>query len=395
MNPRGKHRVRAFAVGGFLAVICGLPSAGRSTKAQEPPGFGTDCLQCHECPSPTPQASCLRPCNRPKGERITAETAGLRAPDVVILGELARLYLPVPFDHKGHATMGEMTGGCAVCHHYTPQGAEHLACKSCHSVTAGGGNIHKPGLKGAYHRQCLSCHREWSDETSCSICHQAKAGAARAAPLPSPDDLVGRMHPPIPEPETELYRTEREGFPATQVLFRHKAHIDDYDLRCSDCHREDNCNRCHAAGRNHVQRVRTLDEHHQPCFTCHKDDTCERCHFGEGQSPTRPFDHSDTGWRMKRYHLAAGCRDCHTAPPYASRDNACKTCHSGGFSAGRFDHAVTGLVLDETHRAFDCRNCHAGDNFAAPPVCGECHEPDEGIAYPARRPGVSVSDPAP
>ena len=31
----------------------------------------------------------------------------LIGPDVVILGELQKTYLPVPFDHKGHAKMAE------------------------------------------------------------------------------------------------------------------------------------------------------------------------------------------------------------------------------------------------------------------------------------------------
>jgi hypothetical protein len=202
---------------------------------------------------------------------------------------------------------------------------------------------------------------------------------------------MGRMHPPIPEPDLELYRTEREGYPASKVLFRHKEHIHQYGLKCSDCHREDNCTRCHGVNRQHVQRVRTLDEHHQPCFSCHVDDTCAHCHFEEGQAPPAPFAHESTGWALSRHHEGRGCRSCHKAAPYQALDSRCDACHSG-WVGGTFDHAVTGQRLDETHAAIDCADCHEDRNFGQPPTCNECHDEEEGISFPAKRPGDVVSE---
>ncbi|MBI1826554.1 MAG: cytochrome c3 family protein [Planctomycetes bacterium] len=306
-------------------------------------------------------------------------------PGTVILDQLANLYLPVPFDHKGHAAMASMTGGCSVCHHYTPENADHPACRTCHAVEGNGGDIRKPGLKGAYHRQCLSCHRDWGGEASCSICHAPRTGKSTHAITPGVDDLVGRIHPPIAEPVQEIYHTARDGFEPSNVLFRHKEHASSYDLKCSECHREDNCNRCHAAGKSHVQRVRSVEEHHQPCFQCHQNKTCESCHFAEGQSSPQPFSHVQTGWPLKTYHQSLGCRKCHENSPYTARSTQCTNCHSSWPSS--FKHALTGLELDSTHSSFDCEQCHAQKNFGIQPTCNECHEAAEGIAYPAKVPG--------
>jgi hypothetical protein len=81
-------------------------------------------------------------------------------PDVVILDELQKLYDPVRFDHRAHAQMVSFSGGCEVCHHYTPPDADHPACVSCHPKEIAHEDIAQPGLKGAYHRDCLDCHRE-------------------------------------------------------------------------------------------------------------------------------------------------------------------------------------------------------------------------------------------
>lgn len=348
----------------------------------------SQCADCHSCTEPASEAPCLRTCPRNTARKKAEEFSARRGPSLVILDELENLYLPVPFDHRGHADMAQMTGGCSVCHHYTPEGLEHPACKTCHEVAALHVDIRKPGLKGAYHRQCMSCHREWSGETSCGACHQPKAGAAKKgfATAPTKDDLIGRMHPPIPEPEIEVYQTKWEGESSSRVYFRHKAHIHDYDLRCADCHREDNCKRCHEEGKKHEQRVRTLEEHHKPCFDCHRTTPCDGCHIEEGKSPPPPFDHARTGWPLKAYHARQSCRACHTAAPYAGRERKCEACHTA-WTAGFFNHAVTGQALDDTHARADCAECHKDRDFARAPTCDSCHDESDDVSFPARRPG--------
>ncbi len=347
------------------------------------------CGNCHTCENPSAQTRCLRLCSRTEAIRLAKAFEAKHGPHIVILDELQSTYLPVPFDHAGHAAMAQMAGGCAKCHHYTPEGQEHPACKSCHSAQPGAGTIEKPGLKGAYHRQCLSCHREWSGDTGCDACHRAKARSGErptVANTPSVDDIVGRMHPPIPEPESELYTTRGEDGLVTRVLFRHKEHIERYDLRCAECHREDNCNRCHQEGREHVQQVRTFEQHHKPCLECHRDDSCERCHFAENASPPENFDHATTGWALSRYHRDKSCRACHPGVPFVKADRECNSCHAK-WTPENFNHALTGQSLSENHAGFDCEDCHSDRKFDRSPSCDGCHEEGEGIVFPAKRPG--------
>lgn len=346
------------------------------------------CTDCHTCTKPTADNLCLRPCTRLAEQQLVESLEAKEGPRLVILDELEDLYLPVPFDHAGHAKMARMANGCVTCHHYTPEGAAHPACKTCHSTEPGEGTIRQPGLKGAYHRQCMSCHREWGGETSCSICHHPKTtpGPAEPSALPTPGDLIGRMHQPIPEPDSVVYKTEDVG----QVLFRHKEHIHRYGLTCAECHHEDNCNRCHEERTGQERPERSFEEHHQPCFACHQDDSCARCHFEADEEPPPPFEHVSTGWPLGRYHAARSCRDCHKKVPFTRLETSCTSCHTD-WSVGNFDHAVTGLRLDASHAAFDCEFCHVNEAFHKPPTCTECHDEEDGIVYPAARPGDVVS----
>ncbi len=374
--------VTVLAGGAFAALVRGQDQGTPSTIEEAP------CDACHTCDRPTLEKLCLRPCIR----AAARELAEKRAPDVVILNELEDLYLPVPFDHKGHAEMAKMTQGCVVCHHYTPEGTAHPACKSCHEVAPIREDMRKPSLKAAYHRQCLACHREWSHETACEVCHPPKAGRGAGSRMrgnPTKDDIVGAMHPPIPEPDVEIYQTKHKYRPGTKVVFRHKDHIHRFGFRCVECHREDNCSRCHEEGRKHSQKTRTLEEHHNPCAHCHDMESpqgCDHCHWEEGTPEPAPFDHANTGWPLRRYHEGKGCRVCHKAVRFVKLDRNCNTCHDAWRPAD-FDHTVTGQGLDETHAQIDCADCHTDRKFDLPPVCTECHEPEEGFVFPNKRPG--------
>ena len=355
-------------------------------------GTTEPCLSCHVCDTPTAEDRCLRTCVR-KSEELNAQTSSeKRGPDLVLLDELVDHYLPVPFDHAGHAEMAKMTRGCVVCHHFTPVGEEHPACSTCHEVNPQKQSMRKPGLKGAYHRQCLSCHREWSHKTQCDICHQSRTSrdfTGTQVALPTPDDIMGQMHPPIPEPDTEIYQTRSTSAPGSKVIFRHKEHIHRFGLRCAECHHEDNCSRCHELGNNHKQRTKTLAQHHQPCASCHdvhKPTLCARCHWEEGQLVPPQFDHAVTGWPLHEYHKNLSCRLCHPVVPFVNPDRECNTCHEN-WSSENFDHNITGQKLDENHSSHDCEECHVDRSFERPPTCDECHDEEEGIVFPAKRPG--------
>jgi hypothetical protein len=368
------------------------------TSARSVPGTdnraAVDCARCHSCPDPTTDRLCLMPCTRPRQHDMKPTNA---APEIVVLGELADRFLPVPFDHAGHARMAQMTQGCVVCHHFTPEGEAHPSCKSCHEIAPEREDIRKPGLRGAYHRQCLSCHRDWSHETRCDACHLPRTGLDPSRPVVvTTDDMVGRMHPPIPEPDEVIYESESSAVPGDRIIFRHKDHIHRFGLNCVDCHREDNCLRCHEDRSGRPPRVRPVQDHHQPCISCHdvEDiDRCNQCHFEKGGTPPPRFDHVQTGWPLSRFHEEVGCRMCHKALPFARVESDCNACHAN-FTHGAFDHAVTGQRLDGIHADADCIDCHAERKFDRPPTCDSCHSADEGINFPAKRPGpTSASSP--
>lgn len=317
-------------------------------------------------------------------------------PDVVMLDELEDMYMPVPFDHKSHARMAEMTRGCIICHHCTAEGRERATCVTCHGIEDDGTDVRKPGLKKAYHLRCLNCHRDWIDETDCAACHPAKTGRplTLAGLTPTADDVLGRMHPPIPEPSIKMFNVKSRQGTESVVIFRHWEHVRRFGLGCGDCHLEANCTRCHA--KDAEPKPRAASEHHRPCSYCHGADIvegttkiagrCKRCHWQKGDPKIRPFDHADTGWPLDKYHQARGCRDCHKSVPFVKQSTDCNSCHKE-WEPDTFDHAVTGQVLDENHKEIDCAACHAGREFDTSPKCGECHDEDEELAFPSKRPG--------
>lgn len=312
-------------------------------------------------------APITRPVTRPRLDTTTRPTD--MGPDVVILKELVNMYQPVPFDHRTHARMAEMWDGCVTCHHRSPlpttmpansvpvdqrtqeASAKIPACKSCHAVDAKDVEVGMPNLKGALHRQCLNCHREWAHANSCVVCHQPREGAVAAAPAPTVDDIVGRMHPPLPEPDQKVYQTRFEPADGRNVLFRHKEHVAQFGLKCVNCHRRDTCANCHDAKAGVLQHKpmnpgRTWEDSHEPCMNCHREDRCVHCHFKDDKTP----------------------------PPL-------------------FNHAMTGQLFDKDHENLKCGDCHSFLKMKQTPTCGSatCHPKDPTMVLGAKRPGPVVA----
>ena len=260
-------------------------------------------------------------------------------PDVVVLRELEALYEPVPFDHRGHAEMAEMWAGCETCHHRKPvsgagkgttrpagfersqdSSAQVPKCKSCHRIGDETVTIKMPNLKGAYHRQCLSCHKEWMHDNACVICHKpkdAKLVALPTSPAPTVNDITGRMHPPIPEPDAKLYKARFTPAVGENVLFRHKDHTSRYGLSCASCHHRDSCSDCHDGRTTHIANPpvrpgRTWKDSHAPCVSCHQQNRCAHCHYKQETAAPLPFDHRSTGQTLDDDHINLKCGECHS-----------------------------------------------------------------------------------
>ncbi|MCY2924355.1 MAG: cytochrome c3 family protein, partial [Planctomycetota bacterium] len=259
-------------------------------------------------------------------------------PAIVVLGALEKDFDAVPFDHLAHAKMAQMGDGCVSCHHKPPHpdaagqplpvphhpatapanqaAADTIpACKSCHAVTEADTNIRVPNLKGAYHRQCLNCHRDWMGGKSCLVCHKAR-GAQGANAAPTSGDVLSRMHPPIPEPDTKTYNQMRF-MPAdgSNVLFRHKAHSEGFGIQCATCHRRNACATCHSpkpadAAPRPLHPGKSWAESHDPCVSCHQKDRCRHCHYKDDQPPPGACDHASPGQGLDKAHEKLPCRSC-------------------------------------------------------------------------------------
>lgn len=288
-------------------------------------------------------------------------------PEIVMLGHLATLYEPVPFDHKTHVRMAEMSGGCVLCHHHTPEGRPHASCRSCHPQESVRDNVELPGLKGAYHRQCLNCHQEWSHATACSACHVPRSRGAECPGIGTPQEVseaVARMGVPARQKATYVYHT---AFSAARVVtFHHNDHFERFGAQCSDCHRGDSCSRCHDSARSmpagstrHV--AVTMDG---SCLGCHGGARCSTCH-DEAERPR--FDHAmRTGWSLEAHHANLECCQCHgDVREFTTPTRSCHACHAQQrrLHAQGPPSSTTSVAAPSD---FDCLACHTElrDRFA-------------------------------
>jgi hydrogenase small subunit len=93
--------------------------------------------------------------------------------------------------------------------------------------------------------------------------------------------------------------------------------------------------------------------------------------------PIRKFN-DGTSWCCQAGHPCIGC--CHPNFPF------------DGSMFTVLDHGlVTGQALDENHAGAACSSCHVESRMDRAPQCGECHDPADGITFPARRPGAKAN----
>lgn len=373
-----KTVITCISVLGICILIVVASVVGEKNESEHELFKDETCSDCHICFTPSKRDPCLRPC--PRFPEKVGTHSPEEGPEVVILNQLEDLFEPVIFAHKLHAEMAEMGQGCVVCHHYTPPG--HLPpCRECHGGPLNPEDLRQPGLKGAYHRQCMSCHREWSHSTACDVCHVKKSPGEALILQIDTTDIVGIKHPHITIPVKKVYQTNYTKNPI--VTFHHKDHVELYELKCVNCHQEENCSHCHEINKKPIKLAKTPEEHHKPCIACHTMKTCSICH---AKSERVGFDHAQTGWPLNRFHRDLKCRSCHPMGRKLTKLNrSCIACHSS-WNTGTLNHIVTGLVLDETHQEMDCIECHLDERFEDKPSCGNCH--DDSRTYPESSPGT-------
>jgi hypothetical protein len=362
------RNLAATIVGTLLGTGVLRAAPGGPTPGSTPTAPTVKCAECHDCDRPSAARPCLRrgTCGRHRG--MTGLSAKL-GPKVVILDELESLYGPVRFEHYEHARMTGFDKGCETCHHFSPPNSPHPACKSCHPREVSHENLRKRGLKGAYHRICLNCHRKWDADTACEICH-AKKRPGLEAPIHATSS-----YRPLKLNELIVFHTGHDG--GDDVPFHHRSHSQLYERDCTECHREQSCERCHVQGEKpHPMGDPSRTNLHDVCFRCHGQERCSSCH---GRPKTDLFNHESTGWPLKAYHANLRCRSCHGhRGAFMKLEPRCANCHPGGWNAASFDHSKVGVPLNGVHREAGCTDCHTA-GVGTPATCAGCH--DDGRRY--------------
>ena len=351
--------------------------------------FPLNCKECHFCKNPTYNKPCLKLFPKFVRAGATGHHTLNEAPKLIIIDTLSNKYGPVVFDHRIHAQMAQMNGGCKTCHHHNPPG-KILACSACHKPGEKNRDITKPTLKGAYHQLCIGCHRKWNTEwktkSECYTCHR-KATPGLSKNKKSLAEIAKEQHTKFKTPNLpKLFVLKSDNDEGPLVTFHHKEHIATFGLSCEACHKNNTCADCHKLPNAKKQKVAIS---HDNCVPCHKqaiEENCNKCH-GKTQKPL--FDHAKTGWVLKPYHKALSCKACHkNQVEFKALNTNCNQCHkTDKWQPGTFNHAVTGLVLDKTHRQFYCEVCHVDRKFDKRPQCTECHDDK---AFPKDMPGKLI-----
>jgi hypothetical protein len=309
-----------------------------------------------------------------------------KSPAVIKMDDLKNvqdLYEPVIFSHRAHAEMSEMSGGCAMCHHYNPPG-DVVNCKNCHEPVRQRTDISKPDLKGAYHRQCMNCHQEWEKKVSCESCHELNETGKSV--YTGKDYNKERVHPELKVPTKLVYNTTYDK--GKVVTFFHSEHTGIFGIECKSCHKEESCAKCHSSEPKQKTEKVSIEMKHKTCSGCHDtkvNSGCVNCHSSKEMGP---FNHlARTGFNLKSYHSKLECTSCHqSARVFTGLNSSCSNCHSG-WNSSNFNHKVTGLLLDEIHLEFDCSDCHENKDFSKKPSCESCHDDK---TFPESKPGKLV-----
>lgn len=349
-----------------------------------------DCKSCHACEYPTKNDPCLIAC--PRTDMISVHHTPDEGPVVVTMKDIKGKYGDVVFSHKLHAEMSEMTGGCNGCHHYNTTGPV-LKCKTCHSVDRIRDDLQTPDLESAYHRQCLSCHRQWSRKTDCQNCHISNEDDAGKKAKSMEEAHKLRSHPPLNQPMKVVYETSYEK--GKFATFFHDEHTRLFGATCVDCHKDENCMKCHDVKLKElrgnerpdlkIKTHKTFEDHHRPCIDCHQKNECAKCH---SDKPMDSFNHLKiSGFDISRNHSNLKCGKCHKeSGNFKGLNSNCTSCH-GDFKTGKFNHGKVGLTLDEMHVDLECTDCHKDAKFAKTPVCSDCHDDK---SFPKNLPGKLI-----
>lgn len=299
------------AIGILIGAVLMIPQSGTSDPSDTADFAHRRCADCHVCNVPSVRDTCLK---TTFDERLTAFRHGrhglAEAPDSLMLSDLANRMAPVCFDHKDHARMAEMGSGCPTCHHYSPAG-EIPPCGKCHLSSASDTGGYTPPLETAYHDQCRNCHDDWSSDTTCAPCHRTHDKGSIGWSKDDSGGVAVDAYVVARPPVERVYTTSDT--PKSFITFQHVEHIELFQLKCTDCHRQEQCRDCHGICRTgtHIGGEEVM----VTCLCCHRMDkgtaSNERCLKCHDVKPHPPIFHQAVGRSIPDYLSKADCQTCH------------------------------------------------------------------------------------
>jgi len=81
----------------------------------------------------------------------------------------------------------------------------------------------------------------------------------------------------------DIYVFQTQYKKGTQIVFRHKYHIEEIGLQCVECHHVESCVKCHLKNETHTMHVTEGKiALHENCMGCHSElagpTRCDECH---------------------------------------------------------------------------------------------------------------------
>jgi hypothetical protein len=327
----------------------------------------TQCTQCHDGLSATPNERCLA-CHDDVAARMQ-QRAGWH-------GQLEGRCVTCHAEHRGPDA--DLLGLDRESWNHElaafPLRGKHVEvkCDDCHRRAGEDGAVgfHAQGI--AFER-CADCHddvhgREFLAERDCGVCH-------------------GEL-----------------GFGADALVAKGFDHARDAGFTLEGAHAKVSCAGCHGPERRAAeQAARRSPGSSAPhdCAGCHEDPhagalgtRCTTCHTPaswDADAEGSRFDHArDTRFPLDALHAKLDCAACHEGLGFAAKGRECADCHTdaAAFLAGRAGSAHG--APDPHASAATCRDCHA-ENVASPALtdyaraCLACHPAPYGSLLVTRK----------
>ncbi len=161
------------------------------------------------------------------------------------------------FDKKSHRVHEGADVKCNVCHHDAGKEKNKKKCDACHMGKS---------KMVILHYFCKDCHKKQGGPIRCQECHAGVKSEYQNVKDIIPLDKTGHRLP--------------------QIQFNHKAHVEEYNTECIDCHHLGSMKKCSACHKKKDEGaiVNLKAAFHQQCHECHRRTAgpqgCHSCHKG-------------------------------------------------------------------------------------------------------------------